>query len=429
MSGGIRVTYQSVPAPAYQSRYTVKRSTTTSFNAANQQDCNSGIVPIRVGQPAQPPVVALTKKTEAPADVKTTVNTVAVATQPAAKRPAVDTLQPKPQQHVSVRTTTVTANVANHQDCNSGIVPIRVGQPAQPPVVTAAKNTEAPVDVKTTVNTVAVGKEPVQPVVAQTTEQVVQSEEAKVKADEKANAGAINIAEIKAYEAYEKGDYKETVSICTDILKENPKHINALRNRGLAYYSLDDYANAVKDFDKLLKLDPNAESIAALKKYSEGRLNAEAEAKVVAQIPAEQPVTSKVAKSDGCNSGITPIPVAKTDDCNSGITSIPVAKTDDCNSSIVSQQAAKSDDNGSGITPKPVAKTDDCNSGITPKPVAKKDDCNSGITPIPVAKTGDCNSGITPIPIMLTEPVYDVEPQYHSIRNLNVRVPSVQLRR
>ncbi|MCB9257209.1 MAG: tetratricopeptide repeat protein [Chitinophagales bacterium] len=58
-----------------------------------------------------------------------------------------------------------------------------------------------------------------------------------------------------AYEAYSEGDYNKSIDLYSLYLDEY-ESINAHFNRGLAYYKLGDYENAIFDYTYVIKEDP-----------------------------------------------------------------------------------------------------------------------------------------------------------------------------
>lgn len=59
-----------------------------------------------------------------------------------------------------------------------------------------------------------------------------------------------------AIEAALKSDWKKASLLNQQILKDNPKNINALNRLGFAFLNLGSVAKAKRSFDKVLKLDP-----------------------------------------------------------------------------------------------------------------------------------------------------------------------------
>jgi tetratricopeptide (TPR) repeat protein/predicted Ser/Thr protein kinase len=60
----------------------------------------------------------------------------------------------------------------------------------------------------------------------------------------------------QAQEALQKKDYDRAITLCTEVLKIEPKNELAWRRRGLAFLALDNPAQAVKDLTAALDLDP-----------------------------------------------------------------------------------------------------------------------------------------------------------------------------
>ena len=55
---------------------------------------------------------------------------------------------------------------------------------------------------------------------------------------------------------FEAGDYVTAINAYTFLLEDSPNSVIALNNRGLSRYHTDDYAGALRDFDKCLSLAP-----------------------------------------------------------------------------------------------------------------------------------------------------------------------------
>merc|ERR1712238_251393 len=60
----------------------------------------------------------------------------------------------------------------------------------------------------------------------------------------------------KAMAVLETGDYYSVISDTGQILKSYPKHLEAYRLRGMAYFWLNDHDIAIQHFREGLKLDP-----------------------------------------------------------------------------------------------------------------------------------------------------------------------------
>lgn len=58
-----------------------------------------------------------------------------------------------------------------------------------------------------------------------------------------------------AQEFLENEEYEKVVTLCTQVISEEPKNTEAYYLRGEAYYHLEDYKKAVTDYNKVLRLD------------------------------------------------------------------------------------------------------------------------------------------------------------------------------
>jgi len=54
--------------------------------------------------------------------------------------------------------------------------------------------------------------------------------------------------------AYNQGDYREAVAIFTDVLDRDPENSEALKNLGLSYLAMKDYASALHAFDQYSRI-------------------------------------------------------------------------------------------------------------------------------------------------------------------------------
>lgn len=71
-----------------------------------------------------------------------------------------------------------------------------------------------------------------------------------------ADAGATDLLLQKAMAVLETGDYYSVISDTGSILKSHPKHLDAYRLRGMAYFWTNDHDMAISHFREGLKLDP-----------------------------------------------------------------------------------------------------------------------------------------------------------------------------
>ena len=56
-------------------------------------------------------------------------------------------------------------------------------------------------------------------------------------------------------------EYQQAIDNCNQVLKFSPDDIDAYIERGVIYYTMQDYDNALKDFDKVLKMNPFLDAI------------------------------------------------------------------------------------------------------------------------------------------------------------------------
>ncbi len=59
-----------------------------------------------------------------------------------------------------------------------------------------------------------------------------------------------------ATEAYDKQDWQQVIKLCTDVIEQNPKDVEAFNSRGAAYNNLGQFERAIEDFDQAIDLNP-----------------------------------------------------------------------------------------------------------------------------------------------------------------------------
>ena len=60
----------------------------------------------------------------------------------------------------------------------------------------------------------------------------------------------------KAVEAFDKGDYERSITLCTAALELSPSLTKALKQRGYAYLSLGEFVQGGRDLSEVIKRDP-----------------------------------------------------------------------------------------------------------------------------------------------------------------------------
>ena len=60
----------------------------------------------------------------------------------------------------------------------------------------------------------------------------------------------------QAEKLYQDGRYQEAIAVCNQVLRDNPKNVEAYYRRGMAYYRLQKYDQALADLEKAIGLDP-----------------------------------------------------------------------------------------------------------------------------------------------------------------------------
>ena len=61
----------------------------------------------------------------------------------------------------------------------------------------------------------------------------------------------------RAFNKSKKGDYDGAIKDYTKVIKINPKEANAFYNRGLAKRNINDFSGAIKDYTSSLNINPN----------------------------------------------------------------------------------------------------------------------------------------------------------------------------
>ncbi|MBV6420451.1 MAG: hypothetical protein DAHOPDDO_01693 [Ignavibacteriaceae bacterium] len=66
----------------------------------------------------------------------------------------------------------------------------------------------------------------------------------------------------KGWDAFQMGDYLNCVAYYTRYIEKYPNEYGAYLNRGVAWINLNNYAGAIKDFNKVIDINPNLDVIA-----------------------------------------------------------------------------------------------------------------------------------------------------------------------
>lgn len=83
----------------------------------------------------------------------------------------------------------------------------------------------------------------------------------------------------KILELLQAGKYDELLKYCSNILKKNPRNINATKNKAYALYFLGRYKESLRQYDKAIDLDPQDPTNHAAKSQSFEKLGRHEEAK------------------------------------------------------------------------------------------------------------------------------------------------------
>ena len=59
----------------------------------------------------------------------------------------------------------------------------------------------------------------------------------------------------QAMNAYQSKDFKKAIFYFSKCIESNPCDYASLNNRGLIYYTLNEYSNAIKDFNAGIEAD------------------------------------------------------------------------------------------------------------------------------------------------------------------------------
>ena len=74
----------------------------------------------------------------------------------------------------------------------------------------------------------------------------------------KRNKNIANDIYSQGYSLYEKKDFRGSIVSLENAIKENPKHIKALKLKCKAFFEIQDYANALKSYEEAVLVDQSA---------------------------------------------------------------------------------------------------------------------------------------------------------------------------